>query len=84
MTRVGPNGRPTIEDFREMKYLRAVLNGAESMLFFKWRISSDGLPETLRLYPPVCVCSMLIGTSYSYSSSRILAHLTFGKPSRPN
>ncbi|KAJ3501438.1 hypothetical protein NMY22_g18926 [Coprinellus aureogranulatus] len=26
MSQVGPSGRPTLEDFREMKYLRAVLN----------------------------------------------------------
>ena len=32
MSRIGPTGKPTYDDFREMKYLRAVLNGT----FFKF------------------------------------------------
>lgn len=29
---VGPNRRPTYDDFRDMKYLRAVLNGEGTIL----------------------------------------------------
>lgn len=33
LSRIGPTGKPTFEDFREMKYLRAVLNGMLRLSF---------------------------------------------------
>uniref|UniRef100_A0A8H7XXV3 Cytochrome P450 n=1 Tax=Psilocybe cubensis TaxID=181762 RepID=A0A8H7XXV3_PSICU len=43
LERVGPQRRPTYDDFRDMKYLRAVINGE----------LKGGTIETLRLYPAV-------------------------------
>ena len=51
-TKVGPTKRPTYEDIREMKYLKAVINGEG--LFYP--LDHQGLilvSETLRLYPAV-------------------------------
>lgn len=51
ISKVGLTRRPTYDDIKEMKYLRAVLNGAYS------RFSSRGccslVLETLRLFPAV-------------------------------
>lgn len=50
LTAVGTR-RPTYEDIRDMKYLRAFINGASKSA----TIHSDAktLPEVLRMYPPV-------------------------------
>ena len=50
---LGPNGKVDRENLREMKYLRAVLNG-ECSLVFDVNLCSSVL-ETLRLYPSVYV-----------------------------
>ena len=49
---VGPSRSPTFEDIRDMKYLRAVLNGEPKRLvpFLQLHIN---YVETLRLYPIV-------------------------------
>lgn len=52
---LGPEETPTFEHIREMKYLRAVING-EALRRFRVdrRLGDDpDLLETLRLYPPV-------------------------------
>jgi len=52
LEKLGPNGKVGPENLREMKYLRAVLNGKQSSC----RSRSLPLPvvsETLRLYPSV-------------------------------
>jgi hypothetical protein len=54
---VGPTRAPTPDDFREMKYLRAVLNGAFRSFTGALLIGAKPEPETLRMYPPVCVFS---------------------------
>lgn len=52
LTGIGPDRKPTYADLREMKYLRAVLNGE-----FVFQIHINHIltlkAETLRLYPPV-------------------------------
>jgi len=58
LEKVGPHRRPTYDDFRDMKFLKAVINGA---FFFRlpFRLLTFGT-ETLRLYPVVYVwCSLL-------------------------
>ena len=57
LEKVGPTRCPTYEDIREMKYLRAVINGASRM---PPMINTDlkniidiHVTETLRLFPPV-------------------------------
>jgi cytochrome P450 len=53
-------GRPTFEQMKEMKYLRAFINGTSCSFFHV--SSSDRITriwiETLRLYPPVYVFSV--------------------------
>jgi cytochrome P450 len=50
---LGPNGKVSPQNLREMKYLRAVLNG-ESVLIAEIRsLPLTVIPETLRLYPNV-------------------------------
>ncbi len=55
LERVGNSRTPTNEDIREMKYLRAFING--TIHFVKCILVNvlivSPLPETLRLYPPV-------------------------------
>jgi cytochrome P450 len=47
------HSRPTFEQMKEMKYLRAFINGTSSHLFtFQGWMSYIDI-ETLRLYPPV-------------------------------
>ena len=51
---VGPEAAPTVEAIKEMKYLRAFLNGKDWQLSFDIRTDGQSyLSETLRLYPPV-------------------------------
>ena len=52
LAKVGPTNRPTYDDIRDMKYLRAVLNGVSLFLggFF---ILIRLYIETMRLYPAV-------------------------------
>ena len=35
--KVGPTDRPTYDDMREMKFMRAFLNGKNDLLFFRKR-----------------------------------------------
>jgi cytochrome P450 len=53
---VGRKGRPTYDQMRVMRYMRAFLNG----MYFQFRIDQDlsltiFMAEVLRLYPPVLV-----------------------------
>ena len=55
--KVGKTGRPTYDQIREMKYMRAFLNG----VYPHWCIDQSlvieelFVAEVLRLYPPVLV-----------------------------
>jgi len=51
LIKIGSSRRPTYDDFRDMKYLRAVLNGALSKSCQNFPLTA--MVETLRLYPPV-------------------------------
>lgn len=59
LEKVGPNRRPNFDDIRDMKYLRAVING-------QWPAKSPRLLpiylfiETLRLFPIVYVSFFLV------------------------
>lgn len=60
LTNIGPTRRPTYEDIRQCKYLRAVINGKvlsllSNTVFFTWLAI-----ETLRLYPPVYAPTSLL------------------------
>lgn len=60
---VGPSRRPTYDDIKEMKYLRAVINGAFTPRLYDRNCMIDVVfdrlvTETLRLYPPVYVQSL--------------------------
>lgn len=49
---VGNSINPTRENLREMKYLKAVINGTSRRVFLPHHRLMDH-EETLRLYPPV-------------------------------
>ena len=49
---LGPNGKVSPKNLREMKYLRAVLNG-ESYSYRDCSLPLTVISETLRLYPNV-------------------------------
>ncbi|RXW17453.1 hypothetical protein EST38_g8392 [Candolleomyces aberdarensis] len=53
--KVGPAKRPTYEDIKGMKYLRAVINGALTLHILSPNVPYGVLnqPETLRILPPV-------------------------------
>jgi cytochrome P450 len=54
LEKVGPNRRPDYDDIRDMKYLRAVLNGSCSTFCIKSIVGYLYLnTETMRLYPAV-------------------------------
>ena len=54
--KVGQTGRPTYEQMRDMKYMRAFLNGTYSQLRIQWNLLLITFSaEVLRLYPPVLV-----------------------------
>jgi cytochrome P450 len=51
INKLGTSNRPTYDDLREMKYLRAVINGRLfSIILFQFTLL---FVETLRLYPAV-------------------------------
>ena len=52
--RVGPTQRPTYDDIKEMKYLRAVLNGTYERfpISSTFEVNRTNL-ESMRLYPAV-------------------------------
>ena len=53
MTHIGVR-RPTYDDIKEMKYLRAFLNGTSSPFFgMFWMLIMNDYVEVLRLYPVV-------------------------------
>jgi cytochrome P450 len=53
LRKVGNSRRPTYDDVRDMKYLRAFING--KVIGSSLSTDYDGYfhPETIRLYPPV-------------------------------
>ena len=53
--KVGETGRPTYDQMREMRYMRAFLNGMYSHLDQKLCYWRPFVAEVLRLYPPVLV-----------------------------
>lgn len=61
LEKLGPTDRPTFEVLKNMKYLRAVLNGKFTPLHFIFTFYRRNLTcrlshsETLRLYPAVYV-----------------------------
>jgi cytochrome P450 len=54
LEKIGPQRRPTYDDFRDMKFLKAVINGAFFLDFLVAVLLFFGT-ETLRLYPVVYV-----------------------------
>ena len=52
---VGTESRPTSKDLRNMKYLRAVLDGRHRPMWYGQDLVFIYVSETLRLYPPVYV-----------------------------
>lgn len=54
---VGPNRRPSLEEIRQMKYLRAFINGTSINTFCVSLLNEHS--EVLRLYPAVYVFSTL-------------------------
>ena len=52
---IGTENRPTSKDLRNMKYLRAVLDGRHRIAWYGQGLAFVRVPETLRLYPPVYV-----------------------------
>ena len=54
LEKVGETRRPTFEDMKDMKYLRAVINGKVLRAGLLGSVTHDNfLLETLRLYPAV-------------------------------
>ena len=53
LEKIGPQRRPTYDDFKDMKFLKAVINGALCYRLSR-RLLTYGT-ETLRLYPVVYV-----------------------------
>jgi cytochrome P450 len=54
--KIGPIGNPTYEHMREMKFMRAFLNGVVFSLSISFKPHINGFSsEVLRLYPPVYV-----------------------------
>ena len=67
LEKIGAQKRPTYDDFRDMKFLRAVINGALCYRPPPCRLPFMFLPlatETLRLYPVVYV--VLLPSLYLY------------------
>lgn len=61
LAHVGPTRRPTYDDIRDMKYLRAVINGAYRYPVHIPLHANRRMAETMRLYPSVCVsCSSFL------------------------
>ena len=64
--KVGRTGRPRYDQMREMKYMRAFLNGMYPQSYIDQNmLSTIFMTEVLRLYPPVLV---------SLSLSRIMPY----------
>lgn len=57
--KIGPTRRPTFEDMKEMKYLKAVINGEIHSEMCVRVVLNHELLETLRLLPPVYVVSLI-------------------------
>ena len=59
--KVGRTGRPSYDQMREMKYMRAFLNGMYSQFcIYQYLLLTIFIAEVLRLYPPVLVFLSLI------------------------
>ena len=56
---VGQTGRPTYDQMREMKYMRAFLNGNYVCIERNYDLTTFFYAEVLRLYPPVLVFFLL-------------------------
>ena len=51
---IGISRRPTYDDFKNMKYMRAVINGVSVFAVSGLgRVPNTSATETLRLFPPV-------------------------------
>ena len=60
LDRVGPTRRPDFDDLKNLKFLRAVING-EPSIFILPSLSADlATVETLRLFPAVYVLQLWI------------------------
>ena len=84
---VGQTGRPTYDHMREMKYMRAFINGmclevGYSMIFVIYELFF--FAEVLRLYPPVLVVFSCFSFPrkhvyvYVYIAARLIAGMKFG------
>lgn len=52
LEKIGPSRRPDYDDIKNMKYLRAVINGTAAALTTLFH-TYNAITETLRLYPVV-------------------------------
>lgn len=59
LTKIGSTRRPTFDDVKECKYLRAVINGTRHFNYRNLLYLIFCTTETLRLYPTVCVQFLL-------------------------
>lgn len=53
LEKVGPSEKPTYDDIRDIRYLRAVINGGLLSSTIKYHAQLSGDLETLRLFPAV-------------------------------
>jgi hypothetical protein len=61
MDYLGPSRRPNSDDLREMRYLRAVINGMTIVVIIYYLVLTlVSAPESLRLKPPVYVLHTVI------------------------
>ena len=54
--KVGRTGRPTYDQMRELKFMRAFINGISEFCIDSNMLLTIFMAEVLRLYPPVLVC----------------------------
>ena len=64
LTKIGPTRRPTIDDIKDCKYLRAVING--TFIMNLQQLVFDDVHQRDSSFIPCCVCS-----NFSYEISEV-------------